>query len=89
MKNRKLINNKVISIFQNMKELSGKFRSIQLLVIVSVFTLFLFSSCKEYVATGITLALLPELLFGIFIVVVIIFSIIAGIANIFRGGRGK
>lgn len=89
MKNRELISNRVISIFQDINELSRKSKSIQLQVIVSIFTLFLFSSCKEYLATGITLALLPELLFGIFIVVVIIFAIIAGIANIFRGGRGR
>ena len=89
MKNRELISNRVISIFQDIKELSRKSKSIQLQVIVSVFTLFLFSSCKEYLATGITLVMLPELLFGIVIAVFIIYALLASIANIFRGGRGK
>lgn len=79
----------VSRITQQEKRLFRIIHGVKLQIIVSIFSLSLFSSCKEYIATSITLAFIPELLFGIFITVFFIIVIIGGILHFLSGGDKK
>lgn len=83
---KKLFSNGVRHNSQPIKRLFKKYQSIHLQVIVSVLSVFLFSSCQEYLAASITLAVLPEILFATFMVVVIIIALIGGIIHLITGG---
>lgn len=89
MKTKELLSKRVGHIFQHALLFFKVSQKNQLQIIVGVLTVFAFSSCKEHVATGITLAFLPEMLFGIFIAVIFILAIIGGIIHLFTGGDKK
>ena len=89
MKEIESFSKEVSLITQQEKGLSRIIYSDKLPITASIFSLFLFSSCKEYIATCITLAFIPELLFGIFIVVMIIIALISGIIHFISGGNRK
>jgi len=84
-----LINKVVHRISQQIKQLLKVSQKNQLQMIVGMLTVFLFSSCKEYLALGVTLAFIPELLFGIFIAGFFIVVIIGGIIQFLSGGDRK
>ncbi len=73
-------------IFQQAKQLLIVLQKKQLQIIIGILSVFLFSSCQEYLAASVALAVIPEILFGIFIVVIIIIAIIGGIIHLITGG---
>jgi len=86
MKKMELFNKGIHRISQQIKQLFKVSQSIQLQTIVSIFALLLFSSCKEYIAVSAALVFLPEMLFGIIMVVLFIIAIIGGIIHFLTGG---
>ena len=89
MKTMELLSKRVRHIFHQALLFLKVSQKNQQQIILGVLPLFIFSSCKEYIATGITLAFLPEMLFGIFIAVVFIVAIIGGIIHFLTGGDKK
>jgi hypothetical protein len=55
-------------------------------IVVSIFIVLMFSSCKGFIAIGATLAFLPELLFGTFMACIFFMAFFYGIIYFLTGG---
>jgi hypothetical protein len=56
-------------------------------IFICLTAMLFFSSCSEYLALGFTLAVIPEILFGIFIVGLIIVALIGFIIKVLTGNN--
>ena len=54
--------------------------------ILLIVIVFLFSSCREYLAASAIVVLLPEVLLGVFIAIVFVIAVISLIIHLIAGG---